>query len=73
MLKNITLSAEESLIQNARHKAENQHTTLNSQFRLWLKDYISDKSQKENYQTLMHSLEYVTTNRSFTKDELNER
>jgi hypothetical protein len=41
MLKNITLSADEKLIQKARKKAKQEHTTLNAQFRQWLENYIS--------------------------------
>ncbi len=36
MLKNITLSAEKELIENARDRAEAKNTTLNAEFRRWL-------------------------------------
>ena len=35
-MKNITLSADEGLIEAARERARTEHTTLNEQFRLWL-------------------------------------
>jgi len=35
-MKNITLSADESLIKAARERAMEENTTLNAQFRLWL-------------------------------------
>jgi hypothetical protein len=44
MLKNITLSANQELIQLARKKAINQNSTLNAQFRAWLKQYVSKNS-----------------------------
>ena len=38
-MKNITLSADERLIEAARERARSEHTTLNEQFRRWLADY----------------------------------
>ena len=38
-MKNITLSADEKLIEAARECARTEHTTLNEQFRRWLEDY----------------------------------
>lgn len=45
MLKNITLSADEKLIESARERERTEHTTLNEQFRLWLADYARDGPQ----------------------------
>jgi len=36
LMKNITLSADEALIEAARAQAKAENTTLNEQFRLWL-------------------------------------
>lgn len=38
-MKNITFSADESLIEAARERAKRENTTLNAQFRLWLIEY----------------------------------
>lgn len=38
-MKNITLSADADLIEQARERARREHTTLNAQFRLWLEEY----------------------------------
>ena len=35
-MKNVTLSADESLIEAARKRASSEDTTLNEQFRQWL-------------------------------------
>jgi hypothetical protein len=43
MRKNVTLSAEESLIERARDKARKQRTTLNALFREWLSSGASRK------------------------------
>ncbi len=40
-MKNITLSADESLIEQARLVARTQHKTLNAAFREWLEQYAA--------------------------------
>ena len=42
---NITLSADENLIEAARRRAVAEQTTLNEQFQLWLKNYLRDEQQ----------------------------
>lgn len=73
MLKNITLSADEILIRKAREKAHREHTTLNENFRKWLKFYIRSDMTETNYEDLMQSLSYVNPARKFSRNELNER
>ena len=43
-MKNITLSADENLIEAARQRALSERTTLNEQFRRWLADYVIRRS-----------------------------
>ena len=59
MLAYITFSAEEELIRMAREKAHREHTTLNSTFRQWLKQYVSADLKINNYDSLMESLYYA--------------
>ena len=73
MLKNITLSADETLIKKAREKAQREHTTLNETFRQWLRNYLSVDNGLESYSNLMQSLSYAKPGNSFTRDEMNER
>lgn len=73
MLKNITLSADEQLIREAREKARREHTTLNETFRRWLKQYVSTEHRLKDYDFLMKSFGYATPGNSFTRDEMNER
>ena len=74
-MKNITLSANEQLIEAARQRALIEHTTLNKQFRLWLEDYVRRPQQArvalETIRALRSSL--FTGGRKFTRDEMNER
>jgi chromosomal replication initiation ATPase DnaA len=74
-MKNITLSADEKLIEAARERARAEHTTLNEQFRRWLADYSRrDRQVREARELLDHLRSYVRTGgRKFGRDEMNER
>lgn len=73
-MKNITLSADDSLIARARQTARAQHKTLNQAFREWLEEYVRPESGREaEYEALMKRLSYVKASRGFTRLELNER
>ena len=74
-MKNITLSADENLIETARQRAANEHTTLNEQFRRWLADYVGREQQAEAAAATLAALRgsLFTGGRRFTRDEMNER
>ncbi len=74
-MKNITLSADENLIEAARQRAVAEHTTLNEQFRVWLEDYVRRKQQADGAMATIKALQgkYSTGWRKFTRDEMNER
>jgi hypothetical protein len=74
-MKNITLSADEHLIAAARQRATAEHTTLNEQFRLWLKDYVRRRQQADTAMETIKALQgrLSTGGRKFTRDEMNER
>ena len=46
-VKNITLSADASLIDAARQRAAAERTTLNAEFRRWLADYAGRTHQAD--------------------------
>lgn len=73
MSRNITLSADEALIERARARARQQQTSLNAVFRQWLESYAAEMDARESYEGLMARLDQVHTGRSFTRDEMNER
>jgi hypothetical protein len=73
VMKNITLSADEHLIEQARNKARLQHTTLNAVFRQWLLQFTAQSASAKEFDALMERLKYVKTDRHFSRDELNER
>ena len=73
MLKNITLSAEEGLIERARQRADAESTTLNAEFRRWLAQYIERPQSASDFQALMVHLSYAQPGKAFSREELNER
>jgi hypothetical protein len=74
LVKNITLSADENLIEQAREAARAQHTTLNAAFREWLEQYSGRARWLREYDELMErTRKYMRADRKYTRDELNER
>lgn len=72
-MKNITLSADEHLIEQARTIARAQHKTLNALFREWLEEYTARAGNGAEVKALMKKLRHVNAARHFTRDEMNER
>jgi hypothetical protein len=73
-LRNITLSADEHLIERARQTASSEHRTLNDAFREWLEQYTARNGDAEAYDRLMQRLRgHVVAGRKFTREEMNER
>jgi len=73
MLKNVTLSAEEAMIRQARKNAQQEHTTLNAMFRQWLIRYVRQKQSSTDYEALMQDMSYAHAGRNYSRDEMNER
>ena len=73
-MKNITLSADEHLIEQARKTAREQRTTLNAAFREWLEKYTSREGDVAEHDRLIANLRgRVIPGRKFTREEMNER
>lgn len=75
MLRNITLSADDQLIDLARKKATATQSTLNVEFRKWLESYAASQGNAAvtRFREVMQQLGNVDAGRTFTRDELNER
>ncbi|MBX3011891.1 MAG: hypothetical protein KF832_10320 [Caldilineaceae bacterium] len=73
MIKNITFSADETIIQQARRRAAVENTTLNELFRTWLERYAAQPSAAQRYDELMARLDHVNATRKFSREEMNER
>ncbi len=73
-MKNITLSADERLIEAARERARAEHTTLNEQFRRWLADYAQAQQRTKRCDEVMANLRgQLQVGRKFGREEMNER
>jgi len=72
-MKNVTLSADEELIEQARLVARSQHKTLNAVFREWLAQFAAQSGSEQELDSLIKRLRHVKAGRHFTRDEMNER
>jgi hypothetical protein len=72
-MKNITLSADERLIKQARLLAKSQHKTLNAMFREWLEQFTAQSGGTQEFDALMKRLKHVQAGQRFSRDEMNER
>jgi len=72
-MKNITLSADEDLIEKARLVARAQRRTLNAAFRDWLGQFADSEGDAQSFDALMRRLRHVNAGRRFTREDLNER
>ena len=72
-MKNVTLSAEAELIEQARLVARSQRKTLNAAFRQWLLQFTAQAGSGPDVDSLMKRLRHVSAGRRFTRDEMNER
>ena len=73
-MKNITSTADESLIEAAREQARADQTTLNEQFRQWLEQYARKRQAARAAEVMDRLGRYVASGgRAASRDALNER
>jgi predicted transcriptional regulator len=72
-MKNITLSADEDLIERARLIARGQRRTLNAAFREWLEQFAESEGDAHGFDALMKQLAHVDAGGHFSRDDMNER
>ena len=72
-MKNVTLSADDDLIDQARLVARSQHKTLNAAFREWLEQYTAQAGAPKELNALMKRLSHVRAGRHFSREQMNER
>ncbi len=74
MVRNITFTADEALIAEAREIAREEQTTLNEQFRLWLESYTRKRRAARAIEVMERIGRYANSGgRTFTREERNER
>ena len=73
-MKNVTLSADEHLIEAARARARADHTTLNEAFRKWLADYSQHEERMRRFDETAAAVKgKLRVGRKLTREEMNER
>jgi len=72
-MKNITLSADDELIEQARLVARSRKTTLNAAFREWLQQFTAQAGDAQEVDALMRRLHHIKAGGRFSRDEMNER
>ena len=74
MMKNITLSANKFLIQQAQRKTVTEKTTLNQLFHEWLTSYVVQQTIPDHYDALMEQFSHVQVGDiHFDRESMNER
>ncbi len=72
-MKNVTLSADEDLIEQARQVARSQRKTLNAAFRECLLQFTARSGDGQQVDALMRRLRHINAGQHFSRDEMNER
>jgi predicted nuclease with TOPRIM domain len=73
-MRNITLSADDKLIDAARERARAENSTLNEQFRRWLGEYAHSRERMQRYDEVMARVRgRLKVGHKLTRDEMNER
>lgn len=73
LMKNITFSADERLIEEARAEARRRKTSLNVLFREWLSDLAAREERKQAVDKLMEDMDLYHAGGPFSRNEMNER
>ncbi len=72
-MKNITLSADELLIEQARKVAQARNTSLNTLFREWLSTLVDQKEREKQLKDIHQRLHYAHAGGNFSREEMNAR
>ena len=73
-MKNITLTADEHLIEAARERARLEKTTLNSAFRVWLMEYANQTQRLAEFDAAVAAVcGKLKVGRKLSREEMNAR
>jgi hypothetical protein len=70
-MKNITLSADESLIELARAEARSRNTSLNVMFRQWLEEIARRDEAKIKAAAVIRRMSEFNAGGPFSREEMN--
>ncbi len=72
-MKNVTLSADKDLIEQAREVARSQRRSLNAALREWLLQFTAQAGNGQEVEALMRRLRHVNSGSRFSRNEMNKR
>ena len=72
-MKTITLSADETLIEQAEAAAKARHTTLANLLNDWLREVAQSPQTHQDGASFYERLNYARSGGSFSREEMNER
>jgi len=72
-MRNITLSADEDVIDKARNRAQRENRSLNDAFRDWIAGYSGRNEKKLTLREIQKRWSHIKTGGPFTRDEMNAR
>ena len=72
-MKNITFSADEHLLAQAREIARGRNVTLNQLFREWLAELAGQREREKRLRDLDLRLDYARSGGKFSREEMNAR
>lgn len=72
-MKNVTFSADEVLIEQARAEARARKTTLNALFREWLEDIAQRDARRARVDAVFEEMARYNSGGKFSREEMNER
>jgi hypothetical protein len=75
-MREITLSADEALLERASERAKREEKTLNEAFQQWLEQYAGRPRPimtPEQYEEFMCRFSHIRPDGPYTRDEMNER
>lgn len=72
-MKNITFSADESVIELARDEARAQKTTLNALFREWLEGVADRETRRAKVDAVFEEMSSYNSGAKFDREAMNER
>ena len=72
-MKNVTFSADEDLIEQAREEARARKTTLNALFRDWLAELAQRDKRRQQVGAVLEEMARYNAGGKFSREEMNER
>ena len=75
MQTNVTVKAEDTLIERAKERARKENKTLDGLFNEWLQQYTenADTNSAKEFDEFMDRVKYANPGRTFSREEMNAR